>query len=75
MWSDVTPLTFTQIYSGTPDIEILFASYDHNDGDPFDGPGSVLAHAYFPRVGDTHFDESETWTINTFQGRQIRTES
>ncbi|XP_072332440.1 matrix metalloproteinase-18-like [Scyliorhinus torazame] len=69
LWADVTPLTFTQTTS-LADIEILFAPRDHGDGNPFDGPNGVLAHAFSPGPnigGDAHFDEDERWT-NTSSG-------
>jgi hypothetical protein len=74
LWSDVTPLTFTET-SGSADIEISFHSNpEHGDGAPFDGPGGTLAHAYFPGLGiggDVHFDDSETYTSEKSQGRRF----
>nr|XP_056714845.1 matrix metalloproteinase-18-like [Euleptes europaea] len=64
VWSNVTPLTFKRVYRPA-DIEILFASGAHGDGNAFDGRGGVLAHAFFPGSGlggDAHFDESEKWS-------------
>ncbi|XP_062983194.1 stromelysin-1-like [Elgaria multicarinata webbii] len=63
LWSDVTPLTFTRDDKGPADIEISFVAGYHRDNFPFDGPGSTLAHAFYPRYGgNAHFDESEYWS-------------
>ncbi|XP_055063850.2 collagenase 3-like [Misgurnus anguillicaudatus] len=65
VWSDVTPLRFTRIFSGTADIMISFAVGDHGDGYPFDGPNKFLAHAFPPFAGiggDAHFDDDEDFT-------------
>ncbi|XP_036973544.1 collagenase 3-like [Acanthopagrus latus] len=66
LYSDVIPLNFKQINSGTADIMILFKGGYHGDFYPFDGAGGVLAHANSPgenQGGDTHFDDDETWTL------------
>ncbi|KAM6513996.1 hypothetical protein FALCPG4_015180 [Fusarium falciforme] len=60
--------TLREVLSGPADIVIFFAHGNHGDGYNFDGPGNVLAHAYFPPPcggrlsGDIHFDEGERWT-------------
>ncbi|XP_016431875.1 matrix metallopeptidase 30 [Sinocyclocheilus rhinocerous] len=68
LYSDIIPLDFKQIYSGTADIMILFKAGYHGDFYPFDGPTGVLAHANAPgpeQGGDTHFDEDERWTLSS----------
>ena len=72
-WSSVTPLVFTEVaLNQNPEIVISFESGSHGDGNPFDGPSGVLAHAYYPPStdpptptlhGDAHFDDAETWTV------------
>lgn len=67
LYSDVIPLNFKQISSGTADIMILFKGGYHGDFHPFDGRSGVLAHANSPGLaqgGDTHFDDDENWTLN-----------
>ncbi len=77
MWSAETPLRFRRVADGTSgDIVIRFVTGNHGDGFPFDGAGSVLAHAFFPSNsgsirGDTHFDDAETWTVTVPPGGGI----
>ncbi|XP_054270072.1 matrix metalloproteinase-2 isoform X2 [Macrosteles quadrilineatus] len=72
VWASVTPLTFTQKKSGSAHIDIRFERGEHGDGDPFDGPGGTLAHAFFPVYGgDAHFDDSEKWTVNSYRGTNL----
>ncbi|KAM4808097.1 stromelysin-3 [Rhinophrynus dorsalis] len=74
VWSEVTPLTFTEVQEGRADIIIEFTRYWHGDNLPFDGPGGILAHAFFPkthREGDVHFDYDEAWTIGNSLGTDL----
>ncbi|KAM9330848.1 stromelysin-3 [Gastrophryne carolinensis] len=74
VWSEVTPLTFTEVFEGRADIVIDFTRYWHGDNLPFDGPGGILAHAFFPkthREGDVHFDYDEAWTIGNSLGTDL----
>ena len=70
MWSQESSLRFTELTgeeAGKADIQVFFFSGPHYDGYPFDGYGTVLAHAFFPgsgRGGDAHFDADEVWTTD-----------
>uniref|UniRef100_A0A8C0HHF2 Peptidase metallopeptidase domain-containing protein n=1 Tax=Chelonoidis abingdonii TaxID=106734 RepID=A0A8C0HHF2_CHEAB len=64
-WANASALTFREAPGPDADILVDFSRSFHEDGYPFDGPGSTLAHAFFPGEhpisGDTHFDDEETW--------------
>ena len=71
-WARYTNLDFspTDDPSAARSITILFAHGPHGDPYPFDGPGSMLAHTFFPAppnsepiAGDMHLDADEYWQI------------
>lgn len=72
VWEDVSNLSFKPATSGKVHIEVRFEKGEHGDGDPFDGRGGTLAHAYFPIYGgDAHFDDTEQWTIDSYRGTNL----
>ncbi|KAM8872768.1 stromelysin-3-like [Synchiropus picturatus] len=76
IWSAVTPLTFREVTGEKADIIIDFNRYWHGDSLPFDGPGGILAHAFFPRThrqGEVHFDYDEHWTVANGVGTDLLT--
>lgn len=68
VWAKNSKLTFREVREGDDaDILISFVRRNHGDGHPFEGPGGVLAHAFYPGPGiggDAHFDDEETWLID-----------
>ncbi|XP_033123552.1 neutrophil collagenase-like [Anneissia japonica] len=76
-WSDASGLTFERANTPDPDIVILFAEpyVNHGDNVKFDGLGGIIAHAFYPGSvplsGDAHFDNGETWTVNSAEGTSI----
>ena len=79
LWADQTLLTFTEVSNpAEAAILVAWAIRDHGDGDPFDGPGDVLAHASFPdpykdeRV-ILHFDDEERWVDSETQNVDLLT--
>ncbi|XP_077961239.1 matrix metallopeptidase 23bb isoform X2 [Gasterosteus aculeatus] len=70
-WSDVSPLTFSEIRdsNATADITIGFYTFNHTDcwWSPlhpcFDGLNGELAHAFLPPRGEIHFDNHEFWIL------------
>ncbi|HYV63743.1 MAG TPA: matrixin family metalloprotease, partial [Bryobacteraceae bacterium] len=71
-WAKVIQLTW-QPGSSSGDsrsVNILFAAGAHGDDFPFDGPGGVVAHTFYPApvnpesiAGDLHFDDAESWRV------------
>ncbi len=71
-WAKYAKLSFTQSSDATAPhtISVLFARGAHGDAYPFDGPGRVLAHTFYPYpmnpepiAGDMHLDGDESWRI------------
>ncbi|XP_046744993.1 matrix metalloproteinase-2-like isoform X1 [Diprion similis] len=67
-WSGYSRLNFKRINDPSADIILAFGRGEHGDGYAFDGPGIVLAHAFFPDEmgswgGDLHFDDDEQWRV------------
>jgi hypothetical protein len=71
-WTKYADLSFSPAPSPAAlrTVSILFASGAHGDPYPFDGPGAVLAHTFYPVpantepiAGDMHFDDAENWSI------------
>lgn len=72
VWSKHSGLRFERVYHSNADIIVVFGSGFHGDPFPFDGPGRVLAHAFYPYEmtnfgGDIHFDNDENWKENASQ--------
>ncbi|XP_022133603.1 metalloendoproteinase 1-like [Momordica charantia] len=62
-WAGASQFTFAEAFEGeTADIKISFERGNHGDGNPFDGRGGVLAHAFAPSDGRLHLDADESWT-------------
>ncbi len=67
-WTKVAKVQFQLASSASAPrtVNILFTSGDHGDGFPFDGPGGVLGHTFYPTnaepvAGDMHLDADENW--------------
>ena len=68
-WASTTSFTFaqTQDYRNA-DLTVGFYWLFHGDGNPFDGPGGTIAHAYAPTDGRLHYDAHEQWAVGAFPG-------
>ena len=71
-WSKVAAISWQPGVNsfGAATVNVLFAAYNHGDGYPFDGPGGIVAHSFYPAppnpepiAGDMHLDDSESWHI------------
>ncbi|XP_036319533.1 matrix metalloproteinase-2-like [Rhagoletis pomonella] len=70
LWAQYSGLRFERINDTSADIVMGFGTRYHGDNFAFDGPGNILAHAFYPYEmgswgGDVHFDEDEHWQENS----------
>lgn len=68
-WARYGNIKFKRVYDPSADIIVAFGNGYHGDQYPFDGPGNILAHAFYPYEydsygGDIHFDDDENWREN-----------
>ena len=73
-WSKVVQITWQPGADALANraVNVLFAAGDHGDSFPFDGPGGVVAHTFYPAppnseptAGDMHFDNAESWRVGS----------
>ena len=73
-WTRYAQLSFTEtpVVSASRNLNVLFGRLAHGDGFSFDGRGRTLAHTFYPVdsnsepiAGDLHFDDDETWSVDT----------
>jgi hypothetical protein len=71
-WSKHTNVIFqpTTVASAPRTVLMKFVSGAHGDAYPFDGPGGILAHTFYPVpinaesiAGDMHLDADENWHV------------
>jgi Matrixin/Glucodextranase, domain B len=71
-WTKVANVTITPATQPAMNrsIDILFARYAHGDAYPFNGPGGVIAHTFYPvpgnpepLAGDMHLNADESWSV------------
>jgi hypothetical protein len=71
-WAAVANITITPAAAPAMarSIDVLFARYAHGDAYPFDGPGGVVAHTFYPApsnpeplAGDMHLNADESWSV------------
>jgi hypothetical protein len=72
VWMQYANISITPVAQPALDrsIDILFARYAHGDAYPFDGPGGVIAHTFYPPpsnpeplAGDMHLNADESWSV------------
>jgi hypothetical protein len=80
LWSNVARVRPVEVPDGgagsfVGNMRQLWAIGNHGDGFPFDGPGGVLAHCFYPPpvnagaiAGDCHFDDAENWVTPALGG-------
>jgi hypothetical protein len=85
LWGNVARVRAVEVPDGgagsfVGNMRQLWGSGDHGDGFPFDGPGGVLAHCFYPPPvnpgavgGDCHYDDAETWVTPGLGGVGIDT--
>lgn len=71
LWAEASSLTFTRV-DADADLNVHMVPREHGDPFPFDGPGNILAHAFFPGSnlpGEIHLSAEENWALAPGEGQ------
>jgi hypothetical protein len=63
LWTDATPVTFSEVPPEAAEIRIKWTTGAHGDEVNFES--EIFAHTIAIPNGDIHFNDEETWTTNT----------
>lgn len=73
-WEKIGPISFSEVTdaSSNASINISFVAKVHASCCcKFDGTGGSIAHAFYPKTGDLHFDDDEQFTNSNTTGYNL----
>lgn len=62
IWTKSAMVSLTRSTKNSANIKFGFYKGKHGDQDPFEKNSEALAHAFYPEIGEIHFNDYDTWS-------------